>query len=53
MRQTFEKIGSDSLKDSPLYAEIKRTVSELQSGKSEIECYQTFAERIRIRKGIA
>jgi tight adherence protein C len=51
VRQTFEKIGSDSLKDSPLYAEIKRTVSELQSGKSEIECYQTFAERIRIPEG--
>lgn len=51
VRQTFEKIGSDVIKDTPLYVEVKRTVSELQSGKSEIECYQTFAERIKIKEG--
>lgn len=51
VRQTFEKIGEDAIKDSPLYIEVKRTVSELQSGKSEIECYQTFAERIKIKEG--
>lgn len=51
VRQAFERIGSDVIKESPLYIEVKRTVSELQSGKSEIECYQTFAERIRIKEG--
>lgn len=50
VRQTFEKIGSDTIKESPLYIEVKRTVSELQSGKSEIECYQTFAERVKVKE---
>lgn len=50
VRQAFEKIALDVIKDGPLYVEVKKTMVDIQSGKSEIESYREFAEKLRIKE---
>ena len=46
--RAWEKIVSDSKKDSVLYRELSLTVADIQAGKAELYAYEDFAKRCRI-----
>jgi tight adherence protein C len=46
----WEKICSESKKNSPLYQELKITYLQIQGGKPEGEAYEEFARRCRVRE---
>jgi len=47
MSGAMEKIIYQNTKDGDLYDELRTTVSEIKSGKSEIKAYEDFAKRCR------
>ncbi len=50
VRQSLEKIAKDSINKSLLHEEIIRIISDMQSGKSEIQAYRELAERTGVRE---
>jgi tight adherence protein C len=50
LNRAWEKICSDTKKESPLYKELKITYLQIQGGKPESEAYEEFARRCRVRE---
>jgi len=46
--RAWEKIVTDSKKDSVLYEELSLTIADIRSGKPEILAYEDFAKRCKI-----
>ncbi|HOP99755.1 MAG TPA: type II secretion system F family protein [Acetivibrio clariflavus] len=46
--RAWEKIVTDSKKDSVLYEELNITIADIRSGKPEINAYEDFAKRCKI-----
>lgn len=46
--QAMNKIVDDNACTRPLYSELKLAVAEIKGGKSEIEAYESFANRCRV-----
>lgn len=49
-RQAIERIAGESKNDSPLYQELRRTITDIQSGEFEYEAYASFAERCKLKQ---
>lgn len=50
LSRAWEKICTDTKKDTPLYKELKITYQQIQSGKPESEAYEDFAKRCRVKE---
>ncbi len=50
LSRAWEKICTDTKKDTPLYKELKITYQQIQAGKPEIEAYEDFAKRCRVKE---
>lgn len=50
MNRAWEKICTETRKDSPLYRELKTTYQQIQGGKPEGEAYEEFARRCKVRE---
>ncbi|OGO76584.1 MAG: hypothetical protein A2Y23_05300 [Clostridiales bacterium GWB2_37_7] len=50
INRAWEKICSETKKKSPLYQELKITYLQIQGGKPEVEAYEEFARRCRVRE---
>lgn len=45
--RAWERIAAGSVKDTPLYAELRLTLQDIKSGKPEHRAYEEFAKRCR------
>ncbi len=50
VRNAWEKIVEDSKRNTPLYMELRQVVTDLKSGTPEVDAYQDFADRIKIKE---
>lgn len=50
VNRAWEKVCSDSKKDTPLYRELKTTYLQIQGGKPENEAYEEFAKRCKVKE---
>jgi len=50
LSRAWEKICTDTKKDTPLYKELKITYQQIQAGKPESEAYEDFAKRCRVKE---
>ena len=48
--RAWEKIVRDRKNMTPLYEELRRTYIEIKNGKPEIEAYEDFARRCRVKE---
>jgi tight adherence protein C len=47
---SIKKIVTDEARDTPLYRELRLLVSEMNTGRSEIQCYEEFSKRCRVQE---
>jgi len=48
MSRAWEKIITESKKDTPLYNELRTVLADIRGGKSQITAFEDFAKRCRI-----
>lgn len=48
--RAWEKIATETKKDTPLFREMQYTVGEIRSGKPEAVAYEEFARRCKIKE---
>ncbi len=48
--RAWEKIVSESKKDTPLYTELKYCLAEISAGKSEAVAYEEFGRRCKVKE---